>query len=66
MPSKKSIGKLEESASARGKLNPTKDLDIWNPSFVCTYLCLLVLVPFENASVAFFLKKFDSCALPKI
>ena len=28
LPSKEGIGKLEESASARGKLNPTKDLDI--------------------------------------
>ena len=28
LPRKKSIGKLEESASARGNLNPTKSLDI--------------------------------------
>ena len=28
LPSKKSIGKLEESALSRGKLNPTKSLDI--------------------------------------
>ena len=28
LPSKNSIGKLEESASAKGKLNPTKSLDI--------------------------------------